>query len=150
MTSKKIKKEAGVPSRVSDFPSETTLKGMLHFHYIRRHALLQGTQKGGYYIMLKRHSQYFKEFIFDRTGEIGEEILIYNQRYRELNAEIYQVQRALTDNLSPQLQFWVDRYDDAVAEQDGIVSETMYRQGLIDGIKLTGMIHKFFGKWLPS
>jgi hypothetical protein len=56
----------------------------------------------------------------------------------------------LTENLAPQLQFWVDRYDDAVAEQDGIVSETMYRQGLIDGIKLTGMIHRFFGKWLPS
>jgi hypothetical protein len=100
--------------------------------------------------MMKRHSQYFKEFIFDRTGEIGEEILIKNQRYRDLNTEICQVQRVLTENLAPQLQFWVDRYDDAVAEQDGIVSETMYRQGLIDGIKLTGMIHRFFGKWLPS
>jgi hypothetical protein len=43
----------------------------------------------------------------------------------------------------------VDRYYDAETEQDCIVSETMYRQGLIDGIKLTGMIHRFFGKWLP-
>jgi hypothetical protein len=25
--------------------------------------------------MLKRHSQYFEELIFDRTGEIGTEIL---------------------------------------------------------------------------
>jgi hypothetical protein len=100
--------------------------------------------------MLKRHSQYFEEFIFDRTGEIGEEILFNNQRYRELNTEIVEVQHALTANLSPQLQSLVDRYDDAEAEQDSIVSTTMYRQGLIDGIKLTGMIHKFFGKWLPS
>jgi hypothetical protein len=97
--------------------------------------------------MLKGYNQYFKELIFDRTGEIGAEILVNNQRYRELNTEICQVQRALTANLSPQLQSLVERYDDAVAEQDGIVSETMYRQGLIDGIKLTGMIHKFFGMY---
>jgi hypothetical protein len=45
MTSKKIKKEAGTPSRVSDFPSETPLKGMLLLYYSRRHALLQGKQK---------------------------------------------------------------------------------------------------------
>jgi hypothetical protein len=101
-------------------------------------------------IMLKRYSQYFEECMFDRTGEIEQEIYSNNQRYQELNTEICEVQQALTDNLSPQLQSLVDRYYDAENEQDCIVSETMYRQGLIDGIKLTGMIHKFFGKWLPS
>jgi tRNA/tmRNA/rRNA uracil-C5-methylase (TrmA/RlmC/RlmD family) len=100
--------------------------------------------------MLKRHSQYFEELIFDRTGEIGTEILFNNQRYRELNTEICQVQQALTENLAPQLQTLVDRYDDAEAEQDSIVSTTMYRQGLIDGMKLAGIIHRFFGKRLPS
>jgi hypothetical protein len=100
--------------------------------------------------MLKRYSQYFEELMFDRTGEIEQEIYSNNQRYQELTTEICEVQQELTDNLSPQLQFLVDRYYDAENEQDCIVSETMYRQGLIDGIKLTGMIHKFFGKWLPS
>jgi hypothetical protein len=100
--------------------------------------------------MLKRYSQYFEEFMFDRTGEIEQEIYSNNQRYQELTTEICGVQQALTDNLSPQLQSLIERYYDAETEQDCIVSETMYRQGLIDGIKLTGIIHKFFGKWLPS
>jgi hypothetical protein len=47
--------------------------------------------------MLKRYSQYLEEFIFDRTAEIEEKILFNNQRYRELNAEICEVQHALTD-----------------------------------------------------
>jgi hypothetical protein len=100
--------------------------------------------------MLKRYSQYLEEFMCDRTEEIEQEIFTNNQRYRELTTEICEVQRALTDDLSPQLQSLVDRYYDAETEQDCIVSETMYRQGLIDGIKITGIIHKFFGKWLPS
>jgi hypothetical protein len=99
--------------------------------------------------MLKRYSQYFEEFIFGRTEEVEQEIFSNNQRYQELTTEICEVQQALTDNLSPQLQSLVDRYYDAETEQDCIVSETMYRQGLIDGIKLTGMIHRFFGKCLP-
>jgi tRNA/tmRNA/rRNA uracil-C5-methylase (TrmA/RlmC/RlmD family) len=106
--------------------------------------------------MLKKHNQYFKELIIDRTEEIGREILCNNQRYRELNTEICEVQQALTDNLVPQMQSLVNRYDDVESEQEGIVSAIMYRQGLIDGIKLAklvnryGIIHKFFGKWLPS
>jgi deoxyadenosine/deoxycytidine kinase len=102
------------------------------------------------YIMLKRHSKYFEELIFDRTEEIEQDIFSNNQRYRELSTEICEVQQALTDNLSPQLQSLVDRYYDAETEQDCIASETMYRQGLIDGIKLTGIMQKFFGKLLPS
>lgn len=100
--------------------------------------------------MLKSHSQYFKELIFDRTAEIEEKILFNNQRYRDLNTEIIEVQRVLTDNLSPQLHPLVDRYDDAETEQGAIMSMAMYRQGLIDGIKLAelvnryGIIHKFF------
>jgi hypothetical protein len=100
--------------------------------------------------MLKRHSQYFEEFIIERTEEIGREILCKNQRYQELNSKIIEVQDALTANLSPQTQSLVNKYDDAESEHECIVRETMYRQGLIDGIKLTGVIHKFFGKWLPS
>jgi hypothetical protein len=70
--------------------------------------------------MLKKHSQYFKEIIIDRTEEIGREILCNNQRYRELNTEICEVQQALTDNLAPQMQSLVNRYDDVESEQEGL------------------------------
>ncbi len=106
--------------------------------------------------MLKKFNQYFKDLIFERTEEIGQKILFNNKRYRELNSQIIEVQHALTDNLPPQLQLLVNRYDEAEAEQDAIVMTAMYRQGFMDGVKSTklikryGTIHKFFRRWLPS
>jgi hypothetical protein len=70
------------------------------------------------------------------------------------SSQILEAQQALTDNLPPQLQPLVNRYDEA--EQDGIAMMTMYRQGFMDGVKSTklirryGTIHKFFRKWLPQ
>lgn len=99
-------------------------------------------------IMLKKFNRYFKDFIFDRTEEISEKILFNNKRYRELTSQIIEVQHELTNNLPPQLQFLVNRYDEAEAEQNGIAMTAMYRQGFMDGVKSTklivryGMIHK--------
>jgi hypothetical protein len=106
--------------------------------------------------MLKKFNQYFKDLILDRTEEIGQKILLNNKRYRELNSQIIEVQKAITESLPPQLQSLVFRYDEVEAEQDGITMTAMYRQGFMDGVKSTklikryGTIHKFFRKWLPS
>jgi hypothetical protein len=91
--------------------------------------------------MLKKYDQYFKEFILARTDEIVAEILLSNQRYRELNDEICQVQHELAANLAPQLQSLLDRYENAEAEHDGVISTAMYRQGLLDGVKLAKLIN---------
>jgi hypothetical protein len=106
--------------------------------------------------MLKKFNQYFKDLIYDRTEEISEKILFNNKRYRELNSQIIEVQKAITESLPPQLQSLVFKYDEAEAEQDGITMTAMYRQGFMDGVKSTklikryGTIHKIFRKWLPS
>jgi hypothetical protein len=106
--------------------------------------------------MLKKFNQYFKVLIYDRTEEISEKILFKNKRYRELNSQIIEVQKAITESLPPQLQSLVFRYDEAEAEQDGITMTAMYRQGFMDGVKSTklikryGTIHKFFRRWLPN
>jgi hypothetical protein len=106
--------------------------------------------------MLKKFNQYFKDLIYERTEEVGREILYNNKRFLELNSRIIEAQYALMENLPSQSQPLLYSYDEAETEQDGIIIETMYRQGLIDGIKLAkllnryGIIHKFFGKWLPS
>jgi hypothetical protein len=106
--------------------------------------------------MLKKFNQYFKDLILDRTEEIGQKILFNNKRYRELNSQIIEVQKTIMENLPPQSQSLVFRYDEAESEQDGIVITTMNRQGFLDGVKSTklikryGTIHKFFRKWLPS
>ncbi len=110
----------------------------------------------GKLIMLKKLNHYFKGLIFDWTEEIGQKILSNDKRYRELNSQIIEVQRALMKNLPPQSQPLVYQYDEAEAKQDSIVIRAMYRQGFIDGLKLTklingyGVIHRFFGKWLSS
>ncbi len=106
--------------------------------------------------MLKKFDQYFKDLIFNRTEEIGQKILFNNKRYRELNSEIIEVQKAIMENLPPQSQSLVYRYEEAESEQSGIVITAMYRQGFMDGVKSTKLItryriiHKFFRKWLPS
>jgi hypothetical protein len=106
--------------------------------------------------MLKKFNQYFKDLIFDRTEEIGQKIIFNNKRYRELNTQIIEVQKAIMESLPPQSQSLVYKYDEAESEQDGIVITTMYRQGFMDGVKSTklikryGTIHKFFRRWLPQ
>jgi len=93
--------------------------------------------------MLKKFNHYFKAFISDRTEEISEKILYNNRRYQELNLQIIQVQRELTDNLPPRLQPLVDRYDDAETEQDGIAMSVIYRQGFLDGVQSVKLIKRF-------
>lgn len=106
--------------------------------------------------MLKKFNQYFKDLIFDRTEEIGQKILYNNKRYRELNSQIIEVQKAIMENLPPQSQSLVFKYEEAEAEQDGITMSAMYRQGFMDGVTSTklleryGTIHRFFRRWLPS
>jgi hypothetical protein len=85
--------------------------------------------------MVKTHNQYVKALVLDRTEEIIQEIRLTNQRYQELYTEIDEVQAALTDNLPPQLQLLVNRYEEAESEQDGIVIPAVYRQGFLDGVK---------------
>lgn len=105
--------------------------------------------------MLKRLNQYFKDLIYERTEEIGREILYKNKRFMETNSRIIEAHHALMENLPSKSQPLLQSYDEAETEQDGIIIETMYRQGLIDGIKLGKLlnrygIYKFFRKWLPQ
>ena len=93
--------------------------------------------------MLKKFNRYFKDLIGDRTEEIGQKILFHNKRYRELSLEIIEVQHALIDNLPPQLQSLVNRYDEVEAEQDGITMTVMYRQGFMDGVKTAKLVTRW-------
>lgn len=93
--------------------------------------------------MLKKFNQYFKELICDRTEEISEKLLFNNKRYRELSTQIIEFQKAITENLPPQLQSLVFKYDEAEAEQDGITMTAMYRQGFMDGVKSTRLIKRY-------
>ena len=86
-------------------------------------------------MMFKKFNQYLKKFIFDRTDEIEQGLLLNNKRYRELNVRIIEVQKEIMENLPPRSRSLVFQYDEAESEQDGIVIMTMYRQGFIDGVK---------------
>jgi hypothetical protein len=101
-------------------------------------------------IVLKTHNQYLKTLVLDRTEEILQEIQCNNERYRELVAEIRDVQRALTDKLTPQFQDLVDRYDEAETEQDGIVIPAVYRQGFLDGVKTVQLLTRMDSSFNPQ
>jgi hypothetical protein len=90
--------------------------------------------------MLKWLNHYVKEFIVDRTEEVWRKVLLNNKRYQELTSQIIQVQQELLNNLPQQLQQLVNRYDEAEAEQDGIVMSLMYRQGFFDGVRAVRMM----------
>jgi hypothetical protein len=102
-------------------------------------------------MVLKKHNQYLKALVLGRTEEIIPKILFNHKRYRELYTEIGEVQKALMDNLPPQLQSLVGRYEEAESEQDGIVIPAVYRQGFLDGVKAAkllaryGVVYRFFG-----
>jgi formate dehydrogenase maturation protein FdhE len=90
--------------------------------------------------MLKWLNHYVKEFIDDRTEEVYRKVLLNNKRYLELTSQIIQVQQELQNNLPPGLQSLVNRYDEAEAEQDGLMMSLMYRQGFFDGAKAVRMM----------
>jgi hypothetical protein len=92
--------------------------------------------------MLKWLNHYVKEFIGDRTEEVYRKVLLNNKRYRGLTSQIIQVQHELQNNLPPQLQPLVNRYDEAEAEQDGLMMSLMHRQGLFDGARAVRMIKR--------
>ncbi|HEY8463559.1 MAG TPA: hypothetical protein VIM29_05970 [Bacillota bacterium] len=97
-------------------------------------------------MMLKLLNHYVKEFITARTEEVCRKILLNNQRYLELTSQIIQVQSELLNSLPPRLQPLVNRYDEAEAEQDGIVISLMYRQGFFDGVRALRLMEKIKGK----
>lgn len=87
--------------------------------------------------MLKLLNHYVKEFIAARTEEFYRKVLLNNQRYLEFTSQIIQVQSELLNSLPPRLQPLVNRYDEAEAEQDGIViSLRGFSRGLF--LELTG------------
>lgn len=87
--------------------------------------------------MLKLLNHYVKEFIAARTEEVCRKVLLNNQRYLEFTSQIIQVQSELLNSLPPRLQPLVNRYDEAEAEQDGIViSLRGFSRGLF--LELTG------------
>jgi hypothetical protein len=148
----KIKRKPVPFSKVPDFLIETTLTGMLRFHYSRKPCPPSRQIKRRLIIMLKTHNQYFKELISARTEAIMRQVLFNNKRYRELAGEISETQRALTEHLDPEFLDLVDRYEETESEREAIAIPAVYRQGFLDGVKAAkllsryGMIHKFFGK----
>ena len=93
--------------------------------------------------MLKSFNHYFKDLIYERTEEIWQENLSKNKQFLELNSKIIEAQHALMENLSSQSQPLLLSYDEAEAEQTGVIVATMYRQGLIDGIKLAKLFNRY-------
>ncbi|NLW46670.1 MAG: hypothetical protein GXY86_04965 [Firmicutes bacterium] len=91
--------------------------------------------------MLKWLNHYVKEFIVDRTEEVYRKVLLNNKRYLELTSQIIQVQHELLNNLPPELKPLVNQYDEAEAEQDGLMMSLMYRRGFFDGVR-TGRLMK--------
>ena len=90
--------------------------------------------------MLKSLSQYFKGFIADRIEETDSEIVLNNRRYLELTSRIIETQYALMENLPSGSQDLVNIYDETESERSAILAATMYRQGLLDGVKLAKLL----------
>jgi hypothetical protein len=90
--------------------------------------------------MLKHFSSILRDLIRERANEVETEVLMVNQRYQELNIMLCDVLDRIEQSLPPEQQELIFDLDEIMIEQDVLAYQSMYRQGVMDGLKLHRMM----------
>lgn len=95
--------------------------------------------------MLNCYSRILQTAVEDRTSEIEMKILSRNPKYQELHTKIDNLQNWLEQHLPSEERPMITELDDIYIAKAVIENETMYRQGLADGVRLN-RLWRWIGK----
>lgn len=86
--------------------------------------------------MLKPWPAILNDFLIDRTAEIHEALVPRDREYQRLHADFSRTMDQLTAGFDPETyQLFLD-YESAATGRVNRSEELVYRQGLIDGLRL--------------
>ncbi len=86
--------------------------------------------------MLTNDSKGIQKFIFERLGQIHEEILMNDSEYKELGKNQAEIFKQLFAKLTPEDSKMLDKYDSGRMNQMNRQDEIIFSQGLMDGMAL--------------
>jgi hypothetical protein len=90
--------------------------------------------------MLKPWPILFNDFMNNRTTEIHDRLLLRDREHIRLAKESRRVMDRLIVSLNPEQHQLFLEYESAANDVKNWEDEVIYRQGLIDGIKLKALI----------
>ncbi len=96
---------------------------------------------------LKKH---LEEFVERRVEELSVSKSKNNVEYENLKNRAYEIQNKLVPQLSDEQQDMFVEYEAAMSAQDAIMRDSLYRDGLFDGIKIAKLILKCNPKDIDS
>ncbi len=88
---------------------------------------------------LKSH---FEGFVEKRVEELSTLKPKNDLEYEELKKKAYEIQKKLMLQLSDEQQDLFVEYEAAMSAQDAIMRDSLYRDGLLDGIKIAKLVLK--------
>jgi hypothetical protein len=90
--------------------------------------------------MFRNFEDSLYKFIADRVDEIGRKFVIQNKKYKELANTSIQVHCQIRNNLPEHLTGLIGEYETINASMQCISEEIIYKQGLLDGIRVKRIV----------
>ncbi len=91
-------------------------------------------------IMVRGLKKHLEEFAERRVEELSILKSKNDNDYEELRKRAYEAQHKLAMQLSDKQQDLFVEYEAAINAQDAIMMESLYKEGLFDGVKIAKMI----------
>ncbi|WP_432665338.1 hypothetical protein R9X47_03565 [Wukongibacter baidiensis] len=89
---------------------------------------------------MKNFKDVLQEFIIDRACTTSDSILISNLDYRKLSEECINLHSLIEKHLPKDYKYLIGTYEETESMIYKIIIESIYEQGLKDGIALTNYI----------
>lgn len=96
--------------------------------------------------MVKTFYRFLIEITIRRVEEIQNDIAENNRKYKEFTREIIKILAVIDKGLPVECHKVLEALEDTRGKRDSLVEEMLYRQGLIDGIKLSNVHSKLRDK----
>ncbi len=92
--------------------------------------------------MVKNLYQLLTEIANERAVEVVNDIAVSNKTYKQLTQEIKKSYDNIRNNLPIEHKKFLDKYEDVIGMRQTLTFETLYKLGLIDGIKICNLCDK--------
>jgi uncharacterized protein YeeX (DUF496 family) len=90
--------------------------------------------------MLKDYEKAVDDFMLNRIIDVGNTILLNNEKYIDLNDKLGVLYNEIIDHLPEEYKHLLDEFEVTSNSIGNIVEDTMYNQGFKDSIELRNIL----------
>lgn len=91
---------------------------------------------------MRRLKKYLKDFISERSDDVAAKICYSNKKYKALNMELDEIQKEFTQELTEDAQRLTLKIEELQTAQSSIMFDGLYKQGLLDGVRIARTIEQ--------